>query len=709
MSTSDQKGYHSRRDLLRYFATTAGCFVAAASTSALHGCVTPIRGESRFSFPQGVASADPQSDAIVLWTRIVGDSGQVNVTTQVAADARFERIVSESQAVADGPWDHTVRMLVTGLEPDQRYYYRFIAPDGATSRTGRTKTAPAASSTSALNVAVFSCQDYEQGYFTAYRRLILDDEKASPEEQVDFVMHVGDFFYETIRGPDTVAEPNHHGEHVELYNRDGTLRRCAPFPSGGRTDGRKWVVPTSLEDYRWLYKKYLSDPDLQDARARFPFVQVWDDHELLNDYWQSYYKQTSVATLKMASNQAWFEYVPAALSDGGRGTDNHAAKDFAPADVSDAPATTYDDHYLSLEPNNLAAIGSMTIYRSISWGRTAELFMTDGRSYRGPRGLPQELLSVGRHPYPEAPVDPTLIRLLSEGRTARDGNPPDTITYLGETIPNPRQEAPKGSMLGRTQKEWLKQKLANSTAKWKLLGLNVGLLRHGFDDSFRPGGHKNGLLWTDGWDGYPAERAELCGFIKEKSVSNVVSLTGDRHAHMAGVVLDDYDREETSTVVAEFAGGAASAISRMMIQRELSGHDEEISKLVTFDGKASGFSQPIMPSLNAWMLFGHATARAVHDGESEDTAKDLADPDVNPYLTYVDSDAHGYLVARIASTAIDVEFVSVFEPVALPEQGTAPVRRRIGFHLSEWSSNGEPVISVSHTTGEQPLCGIKPI
>ena len=707
MSNSDQRQSHSRRDLLRYFATTAGCFVATASTSVLHGCVIATREQSGFSFPQGVASADPQSDAIVLWTRIVGHPGQIDVTTQVAEDSEFERIVSESQATADVPWDHTVRVLVTGLEPNHQYYYRFISPDGTASRTGRTKTAPAANSTSALNVAVFSCQDYEQGYFTAYRRLILDDAKAGSDKAVDFVMHVGDFFYETIRGPDTVAEPNHHGEQVKLYNRNGSLRRCAPFPSGGNTDGRKWLIPTSLEDYRWLYKNYLSDPDLQDARALFPFVQVWDDHELLNDYWQSYYKQTSVAKLKVASNQAWFEYIPAALSNGGRTTEDHAATDFEPVDVSNAPATTYDDHYLSLESNNLAAIGSMTIYRSITWGRTAELLMTDGRSYRGPRGLPQELLSVGRHPYPEAPVDPALIRLLSEGRTAGGGSPPDTITYLGQTIPNPRKEAPRGSMLGRTQKEWLKKRLASSSAKWKLLGLNVGLMRHGFDDSFRPEGRKDGLLWTDGWDGYPAERAELCGFIKENGLSNVVSLTGDRHAHMAGVVLDDYDREEASTVIAEFAGGAASAISRMMIQRELSAHDEEISKLVTFDGEANGFSQPIMPSLNAWMLYGHATARAIHDGESESAAKEVADSEVNPHLTYVDSDAHGYFVARVTTAAVDVEFVSVFEPVALPEEGAAPVRRRVSFHLSEWSPDDEPSLGVSQRVGEQPLCGVK--
>ena len=170
---------------------------------------------------------------------------------------------------------------------------------------------------------------------------------------------------------------------------------------------------------------------------------------------------------------------------GGRDTSEHQAKDFSFAEVQNTPAEEFDENYLSREANNLAAIETMTIYRSVRWGKIAELFVIDGRSYRGPRGLPQELLTIGRHPYPEGPIKPELIEIMNSGRNYNDGNPPEMVNYLGMEITNPRKDAPTGSMLGAKQKAWLKDQLTDSQAQWKLLGFNVGLMRHGFDDSFR--------------------------------------------------------------------------------------------------------------------------------------------------------------------------------------------------------------------------------
>ena len=696
----------SRRDLLRYFSGVAGCYVVSATSPAFGDDAKASNKPSSFTFPQGVASADPQSDAVVIWTRVEGGSDAVHLTAQFATNQSFDQIIGETRIEALPELDHTVRVLITDLESDRFYFYRFIDQDGGSSRIGRTRTAPVGNKRQ-LNIAVFSCQDYEQGYFTAYRRLMLDDLAAEPKDKIDFVMHVGDFIYESIRGPETIAEPDHNGNRPLLINRDGSLRRCAPFPSGGRLTGRKWLAPTNLEDYRWLYKKYLTDPDLQDARALYPFVQTWDDHELLNDYWQSYYKDQSIAELKVAANQAWFEYVPAALSSGGRKNDHSHARDFAPVAVTAATAGEFDDHYLSNEPNNLAAVNSMTIYRSLKWGDLAELFIVDGRSYRGPRGLPQELLSIGRHPYPEVPVGPLLISTLSAGRTANHGNPPDEIEYLGKTLANPRKNRPRGSMLGKRQKTWLKHGLRNSSARWKLLGLNVGLMRHGFDDSFRDGGHKNGLLWTDGWDGYPLERVEMCSFFRDEQITNLVSLTGDRHAHLAGVIYDDFDASDPASVLPEFAVGALSAVSRMIIQRELSAHDPEVSKLVAFEGKAHGYHQATMPSLNAWMLHGAASAKALFSGKSEAEILQASDPDVNPHIHYVDTDAHGFFVARITTERCDVQYVSVFEPVNPAKQPESGVRRRVNFHVDAWSEGDAPRIRVGKVEGEEPLFGLK--
>ena len=243
----------SRRDLLRYFAVTAGCYVITASPIALTGCQKPTeKSASKFSFPQGVASGDPQSDAVILWTRVEGDQSDVGLTVQVSLDNEFSEILSESKALASLEWDHTVRVLVDGLAQNSYYYYRFIAPDGSVSRLGRTKTAPAADSDVPLNVAVFSCQDYEQGFFTAYRHLI--DQEHSSKPGIDFILHVGDFIYEAIRGPKTVGDPDLSGNQIALQNVDGSVRRVGSFPSGGKENKRKWIIPTSLEDYRHLYK-----------------------------------------------------------------------------------------------------------------------------------------------------------------------------------------------------------------------------------------------------------------------------------------------------------------------------------------------------------------------------------------------------------------------------------------------------------------------
>jgi len=697
----------NRRDLLRYFISTSGCFVFGASLNALSGCSPEPALNSRFSFPQGVASADPQSDAVVLWTRVEGPSGGVDLTLQVSEDEGFSKVVISEQLTASADFDHTVRALITDLKSDHFYYYRFVDPDGGHSRTGRTRTAPAPDAERPLNMAVFSCQDYEQGYFTAYRRMIIDDQKAPAERQIDLVLHVGDFIYENVRGPETVGEPDLQGNQISLTNRDGTKRLCGPLPSGGVKNKRGWYLPTSLEDYRALYKTYLTDPDLQEARALYPFVQTWDDHELVNDYWQSYYKGKSIADLKVAANKAWYEFIPAALSDGGRDVKNHAAKDFSPVTVENIQPSVFDDDYLSLEENNLAAIQSMTIYRSLKWGSMAELFLVDGRSYRGPRGLPQELLTIGRHPYPERPIDPELINIMNEGRTYNNGNPPEKITYLGQTIDNPRKDVPRGSMLGRAQKDWLKDGLVNSDVRWKLLGLNVGLMRHGFDDSYQETGDVNRILWTDGWDGYPAERRELSSFVRDEKLNNVVSLTGDRHAHMAGVVYDDFDKADPVSVIPEFAGGAVSAPNRLVIQKILLEHDPALEKLAWFDGDQFGYDQKIMPSLNAWLLGGAKAAASVHNTGSDAEFAEQIDPKVNPHLNYMDADAYGYFTAHFTAQSCEVEFVSVEEPINPNGLAEPAIRRRIYFSVDAWEAGTQPDLELVKTEGEKPLGGLK--
>lgn len=699
----------SRRDLVRFFAATAGCALvsARAGSQTNERILDPGRSGERFAFPQGVASADPQPDGIVLWTRVEGGEGDVALDVQVALEDTFQNLVASSEIRAPANLFHTVRVLVTELAPDSIFFYRFIAPDGAVSRIGRTRTAPAPGADRPLKIAVFSCQDYEQGFFSAYRTLILDDSRANQPDPIDFILHVGDYVYEIIRGPETKGWPDLNWNDPALVNTDGSPRRVGPYPSGGQPGPFGYMAPRTIEDYRALYLRYLSDPDLQDARALYPFVQMWDDHETYNDVWQSYEGGRSIADLRIAANQVWFEFIPAALSARNGDDESHHAHDFRPVAVEPRPAADFDDNFLSREPSNLAAIGSLTIYRRISWGRTADLLLMDGRSYRGPKPEAAAIGDIRRARQSRATLPPQLIAVLDAGRTANDGMPPTDLAYLGATFSNPRAQAPRNSMLGERQRHWLKRELVSSEADWKLLGLNVGLMRHAFDDSFAEGGNVTGLYWTDEWDGYPGERRDLMTLIRDENITNVVSLTGDRHMHFAGLVVDDFDASEPLPVAAEFAGGAVSAPIRLANMANTYKNAPDYAACIYFDGDTQNGEQAIQPALNAWMLYGHEAARAVSRGEPEQTAISRGNPAVNPHLRYADSDAFGYFTARFSSGVAEIEFVTIEEPVVRPADGALSVRRRVRFRLPAWGAGGSPDLGVDQIEGARPIASFK--
>src|SRR5262249_54057450 len=152
----------------------------------------------------------------------------------------------------------------------------------------------------------------------------------------------------------------------------------AAFPSGGGTRADVNFAAT-VDDYRHLYRTFLSDPDLQAARARWPFISIWDDHEFTDDCWQSQANYTIASstdatdqTRRVAASQAWFEYVPVQLTgaDGVTGVASQA-KDFTPpaTAVKDAKFTDANEDNFVAEPNNVAAIGAITIYRSLRFGK----------------------------------------------------------------------------------------------------------------------------------------------------------------------------------------------------------------------------------------------------------------------------------------------------------------------------------------------------
>ena len=225
----------------RFLQTLATLGVAAAIPG------TAFPRFKAYPFTLGVASGYPSATSVVLWTRLMGDFDPVPIPVrwEIGADDALKSVLFSGVTTADPAWAHSARVEVRGLEPDRRYWYRFSAGD-AQSVIGRTRTAPSAgAAASNLRFAFASCQQYEQGFFAAYRHIVADEP--------DLIVFLGDYIYDASWGRDLVRS---HG---------------APSTY-------------TLDDYRARYALYKSDPDLQAAHAACPWIVTWDDHEVVNDY-----------------------------------------------------------------------------------------------------------------------------------------------------------------------------------------------------------------------------------------------------------------------------------------------------------------------------------------------------------------------------------------------------------------------------------------
>lgn len=259
---------------------------AALAAPAVFGVRSWARGPLGLAnpFTLGVASGDPWPDGMVLWTRLAprpleADGGMppvaVPVRWQVAEDERFARIVREGTVRAEPDAAHSVHVEVTGLRPDRRYVYRFLA-DGTASPVGRTRTAPArGAAVDRLRLCFGSCQKYEVGHYAAWTHAVADDP--------DLILFLGDYIYEGAPNPKALR-PHLNPE------------------------------PVDLAGYRVRYATYKSDPLLQAAHAAAPWASIWDDHEVANDYageWDQ--RNGDPATFlarRAAAYRAYWEHMP---------------------------------------------------------------------------------------------------------------------------------------------------------------------------------------------------------------------------------------------------------------------------------------------------------------------------------------------------------------------------------------------------------------
>jgi alkaline phosphatase D len=525
-----------------------------------------------------------------------------------------------------------------------------------------------------------SCQDYGAGHFGAYRIMVQEDMARAEADQIRFVLHLGDFIYET-RGGGFQVPLDDNFQPITLNNADGTPRQIGPFPSGGGNAGGENYAQT-VDDFRHLYKSFASDPDLMAARARWPFIHSWDDHEFSNDCWQSQGNFTNGNSLdepsqrkKVAANQAWFEYIPAQLTGavGVAGVTQRAADFAMPADVTDAAFTAANDDNFVPEPNNVAAVGSITIYRSLRFGRHVELVLTDERSYRSDHAIPEEFAEANMEYLDHRNVLPRVdLEVMDAGRTYNNNNPPAIVGVQG--LPNPRMTSPAGTMLGVPQKQWWKDTMRLSDATWKLWGNQVPLMRFQIKQASVPGLLMDRIMNGDAWDGYAVERNELMTYLRDQNIDNMVVLTGDIHANFAGIVNDNFTAASPTPVGVEFCAAGIASNSVFSFFEDASRAPrapEDVRGLVTFSAASSGGS-PFVENMNLLLMHGTDAANTMRVTNNRTMALAASDPTANPHLKYADTNAQGFGVALVTATQVETTLTTIARPVTM----AAPTVRR---------------------------------
>jgi alkaline phosphatase D len=424
-------------------------------------------------FPLGVASGDPAPDGVVLWTRVEpSPTAAVPLAWEIASDPALSDVVACGEALAEEHHDWTVKVRVrsSALTPFTTYWYRFRA-SGTSSRVGRFKTLPDPDAPlDRLRLGYMSCQDFTAGRFTALRKLA--------DADVDYVVHLGDYIYETVNDPD--------------FQRRGPRDRQLRLPGGGDR-------AEALDDYRWMYRTYRADPDLQRLHASFAVIPIWDDHEFANDGYGVYDTDTvdeqanADPRRRSAASQAWSEYMP--------------------ADVA------FDPQAPPLE--------QIRIYRSFVFGDLAELVLTDERLYR----------------------DGPPCGVAQRQRYATRG--------CG------REAEPDRTMMGAEQREWLIGRLTASTRRWKLWGNETMLMPFRLPGWLARRLHPHDgpvpalddvYVSLDQWDGYQWERSLLTEALA--GVDGLVVLTGDLHTFVAGTLRAPDDRIVATCLM---AGSVTSA------------------------------------------------------------------------------------------------------------------------------------------------------
>src|SRR3954447_7685834 len=682
----------SRRSFLK---TAAAIGASLAWVGPAHG--SRVRWhERRDLYPQGVASGDPDSHSVILWTRRPFAEGTRQIlTVEVAEDEAFSRVIAHAKAPISSAADWTARVLLGGLKPAHTYWYRFTDSDGNGSRAGRTITAPLPDDPRTVNFAFVSCQDVNEGKLNAYRRMIYEDERAPAGEQLDFVLHLGDFIYEVVEYPDEVKT---------RYDR--TIYEVARIPAGHKAGN--FHIPLTVDGYRAIYKGYLADPDLQDARARWPFVAMWDNHEFSWQGWQSIQKAVKERpgqSIKVAANQAWWEYLPSRCKK----VSGPSLDTFDPPAVTDVAIEKWDENGLGDEPNNLIAINSLIGYRSYRYGKHLDLIITDQHSYRSADPFSDPSLGkLGGDEFIDMAPE-SLMQVLDGGRAFNGGNPPAEVSFGDAHVPNPQKDRPPQTILGATQKAWFKDQLRKSTATWKIWGNSEGALDARSDPQNLPAG-----LTKEAWpkDTYASmsppdygmaytERAEIYGLLRDAKITGFAIVSGDRHSFWAGYATSQLPPGKFEPVGLSFVGASLSSAGTMEALEHRPPNKFPLRQLYLVDRPGSA-----KPDWTYNMCVKHGVRSSLEYAKSFDLerARAVSNPKLSPHIEFVDTGGHGYAKVRLSGDEMRTEFVCIPRPITRSDRPDGgPLRYRVVHTASLWQAGERPQLKVQVLEGDPGL------
>ncbi|MBS7457962.1 alkaline phosphatase D family protein [Coralloluteibacterium stylophorae] len=363
-----------RRRFLKTVALTAGAAAVTPAGRVLAAMAADAVRVSRRHFPQSVASGDPRPDRVLLWTRVEVAPLPRSVRVQVAEDAAFTALRVDREVAVSAEADGCIKVRIENLAPGRVYHYRFlIDDDGAflASPHGRTRTAPAPDADVPVRLAFLSCQDYGGRWYNSLVPLL--------DEELDFVLHLGDFIYETTGDPQFQSESPER--RIVFEDAAGAIDLGEP--------GAGFQAARSLSNYRQIHRSVRGDSVLQALLERTPLVAIWDDHEFSDDCWQDHgtyldgRDDEGDAERRRNAEQAYFEYMPVDVEVG-------------------------DDATLPVDRERL--FPNVALYRSLRFGRALELVLTDYRSLRPDHLIPEDAFP-GTVVYDRAALEARLPKL----------------------------------------------------------------------------------------------------------------------------------------------------------------------------------------------------------------------------------------------------------------------------------------------------------